>query len=202
MNELQQPQSISNRPSARQFARDVVAMMTMLSIGLAPTSTAAAQPDEYTLKVVYLYNFTRYVSWPAKTWKNEHEDFVIGVIGENPFGQTLDLLAKKKRAQKRRVIVHYFQDLANYKPCHILFVAASTPPEVREAIIRQTRNQPVLLVGESVGYAEAGATVNFMLTPEGAIKFEINIDAMNRRQMQANAQLLKLATVVRDKGAE
>ncbi len=183
-----------------RFASRAVSLAVLCFCTLA-SHAAAEQPKEHTLKAAYLYQFTRFVAWPDGTWRNEKEDFVIGVIGENPFGNTLDKLATKRLAQKRRIKVHYFADLAAYKPCHILFVSAAADDATREAILRQTRNQPVLVVGETLGYCDAGSTVNFVLLQGGSINIEINIDAMNRRKMQANAQLLKLAKVVRDGGA-
>ncbi|MBC8353459.1 MAG: YfiR family protein [Planctomycetes bacterium] len=185
-----------------RVVRAILVLAATLSVCFSASAAFAAQPKEHTLKVAYLYNFTKFVSWPADALPPSQGAFVIGVIGENPFGQTLNKLAAAKLAQKRPIAVRYFKSLADYKPCHMLFVAASTPPDVRAAIIRQTRNQPVLVVGENVGYGVEGSTVNFVLLEDGSIKIEINIDAMNRRKMQANALLLKLATVVRDQGEE
>lgn len=193
----------------RQLTRDkkrtatiVVAFATALCMWCATVPASAATPNEHTLKVAYLYNFTRYISWPDDTWAANDDEFVIGVLGENPFGQTLDLLAAKKLAKKRRIVVRYFKTLADYKHCHMLFVAAATDQATRAAVIRQTRGQPVLVVGESMGYCEVGSTINFTMRVDGSIRIEINIDAMNRRRMQASAMLLKLATIVRDPGAE
>lgn len=186
----------------RQGRRMCFALLAILLVFFTANLGFAEALDEHTLKAAYLYNFTRYIAWPDDAWPNGEQDFVIGVIGDNPFSETLDQIAEKRLAQKRRIVIRYFDTLADYKPCHILFVVATTPPEVRAAIIRQTRNQPVLVVGESADFAEAGATVNFVLMTDGSIKIEINIDAMNRGRMQTNAQLLKLATIVRDRGAE
>ena len=182
--------------------RRIVLIVAMLFVGLLGNVASAEPPTEHDVKVAYLYHFTKFVSWPEGAMPAGQDAFVIGVLGQNPFGPSLDKLAARKLAQKRRIVVRYFDTLADYKPCQILFVSGMATPELHAAIIRQTRSQPVLVVGESAGYSESGATANFVLTEDGAIKIEINIDAMNRRRMQANALLLKLATVVRDRGAE
>ncbi len=200
--EMNDQQQRHNETTARRLASLALRLVLSLTIALCfATPATAATPNEHDLKVAYLYNFTRYISWPAEALNGDNNDFVIGVIGENPFGTTLDRLAKKKKAKKRRIVVKYFKSLADYESCHLLFVSSATDPQTRAAIIRQTRNQPVLLVGETEGYGEAGSTINFVLLQDGSINIEINIDAMNRRKMQANALLLKLATVVRDQGA-
>ena len=187
---------------AWQRCRWCYAFSMLLTVCLTVSVGFAQAPAEHTLKAAYLYNFTRYIAWPDDAWSEGQQEFVIGVIGNNPFDTTLDQIAGKRLAQKRPLVIKYFKTLADYKPCHILFVAADSPADVHAAILRQTRNQPVLVVGERTGFAEDGATVNFVLLPDGSIRIEMNIDAMNRGRMQTSAQLLKLATVVRDRGAE
>ena len=52
---------------------------------------AAAQTGEYTVKAVYLERFTRFVEWPeGAAIEDTTESFVIAVLGEHPFGDTLD----------------------------------------------------------------------------------------------------------------
>jgi hypothetical protein len=198
---------IDRHPTTRCFVSAhrwcVRAAVVVLGFGFLGimTAPAAAQSREYALKTAYLYNFTRFVSWPHTALPGE-PNFVIGVLGENPFGRTLDALAKKKRAQGKRIEVRYFSTLADYRPSHILFVASDATLEIQAAIIRQTRGQPVLLVGESPGFGRLGGTANFVLTEADTVGIEMNIDALNRRALQAKAALLKLAKIVRDEGAE
>src|SRR6185503_1059334 len=48
-----------------------------------------AVPSEYQMKAAFLYNFAKYVDWPASALP-EHAPLVIGVFGEDPFGGALE----------------------------------------------------------------------------------------------------------------
>src|ERR1700683_2819876 len=52
----------------------------------------AQQPkiSEYQVKATYLYNFGRFVHWPASAAAVKDDSFPICVLGQDPFGTTLD----------------------------------------------------------------------------------------------------------------
>src|SRR5450432_1916809 len=45
---------------------------------------------EYNVKAVSLYAFGRYVTWPETAFQTADSPFVIGVLGDNPFGDALE----------------------------------------------------------------------------------------------------------------
>ena len=90
------------------------------------TAPPPASPSEYTVKAVFLYSFGRFVQWPAKTFANDSEPFVIGMAGEDPFGRALDEIAAKKTIQDRHIAIRRFAAPDDYRgPCQILFVSRS-----------------------------------------------------------------------------
>jgi hypothetical protein len=70
------------------------------------------------------------------------------------------------------------------------------PTEQQMSVIEQLDNAPVLLAGETPGFAERGGAVNFFLSG-GTVRFEINADAVKQRGMSVDAKLLNLARPVR-----
>ena len=42
------------------------------------------------MRAAYLYNFGRFVEWPAKVATAQNSSFTICVLGEDPFGHALD----------------------------------------------------------------------------------------------------------------
>ena len=67
------------------------------------------------------------------------DPFVIGVLGQKPFGQVLDEIARRKRLSGRRIVIRRFQSMKEYKPCHILYVTSTVPPEKARAITQKLR---------------------------------------------------------------
>src|SRR5882757_8778032 len=52
--------------------------------------TNRPKPKEYEVKADYLYNFGRFVRWPADIPAAQDNSFPICVLGQDPFGPTLD----------------------------------------------------------------------------------------------------------------
>ena len=153
---------------------------------------------EYKLKVAYLYNFSRYVSWPVYAYTSPQAPFVIGILGNDPFGPTIDSLAKMKKVGDRSVVVKRFRSASEYVPCHILFVSGSTHNLHHDEALQVAAGSATLIVGEATGFAQRGGTVSFFNDPNGTIGFEINIDATKRQFLSFQAPVLKLANIVHD----
>jgi hypothetical protein len=59
-------------------------------------------------------------------------------------------------------------------------------------ILRRLDRAPVLTVGESEGFAQAGGMIGFAMVDE-KVKFEIDADAASRCGLKLNATLLQAA---------
>lgn len=151
--------------------------------------------QEYNVKAVYLYSFGRYVTWPSMAFDSNSSPFVIGILGEDPLGMAIDQIAQLKKIQGRAIVVRRFASLDSYRPCHMVFVAKSVPPEEQVAVIAQSRSKPVLLVGEFPGFAAQGGTVNFFMSGD-TVRFEINREAAKAQGLEIDARLLSLARFV------
>lgn len=62
---------------------------------------------EYQIKAAYLYNFAKFVEWPAQSFTNAEAPLVIGVWGENPFGGELEAIAQKHQINGRPIVIRY-----------------------------------------------------------------------------------------------
>jgi hypothetical protein len=157
-----------------------------------PAAAPAGLPDEYSVKAAFLYAFGRFVEWPAGALGNAADPFVIGIVGEDSFGDVLKEIAAKKTLQDRRIVVRRFAMPDDYRPtCQILFVSRSLSAEQQAAMLKKTQGNPVLVVGETPGFAEKGGIINFY-AEEDRIRFEINAEAARKAQLRLSAQLLSL----------
>ena len=110
-------------------------------------TTVPISNREYAIKAAYLYQFSRYVQWPADAFANDRSPLVIGVLGTDPFGGILEEIARTKRIEGRPIVVRRFASMAEYTPCHILFVSSSVGPEQRAAAIQKSATVPAVAGG-------------------------------------------------------
>ena len=60
----------------------------------APRQTQNAPAREYEVKAGFLFNFAKFIEWPANE-AAPNRSFTLGVLGSDPFGDTLDAMEGK-----------------------------------------------------------------------------------------------------------
>jgi hypothetical protein len=148
---------------------------------------------EYNVKAVSLYAFGRYVTWPESAFAGAESPFVIGTMGGNPFGDALQRIAQKKKLNGRPIEVRQIKSSEESGDCHILFVTRSVSGDDEKRLFEFAAGKPVLLVGESPGFASRGGVINFYHSG-GTVRFELNPDRSLENQLSLNAKLLTLGT--------
>lgn len=158
----------------------------------APAQNPA--PTEYQVKAAFLYNFGRFVEWPARA--RPPANLTICVLGDDPFGPVLDGLIEGKSIQGRKLVARRPERVEDAGDCHILFISSSENGRLAQ-ILAALRGRSVLTVGEAERFAHRGGMINFRL--EGSkVRFEINLDATEQEGLTVSSQLLKLATIIRE----
>ncbi|RYZ20383.1 MAG: YfiR family protein [Chitinophagaceae bacterium] len=169
-------------------------MMRMLKAGffslllllLAPA--AKAQTREYQVKALFLYNFGQFVDWPAGALAG-NTPFVIGVVGNDPFGRFLDDVVREEQFEGRPIVVQHYEHPSEIRSCHILFVGS----HVRESLAA-VAGRPVLTVGEGGDFIEAGGMIQFF-TEQNRIRFLIRPSAAKAVKLTISSKLLRLAKI-------
>ena len=164
---------------------------------LDPVANVVVPESECKVKYVYLYSFGLLTKWPEATFKRTDNNFVIGVLGDKPFGHILDAIAMRKKIDGRRIVVRRFKTIDEYRPCHILYVTESVAEEDASAVRQELKGDAVLIVGETPGFEYFGGVISFRIEDEN-VKFSLNVDAAKRRHLMVSARLSRLASLVRD----
>src|SRR5207245_4947887 len=112
-----------------------------------PARAQEAAPSEFQLKAAFIYNFAKFVEWPADAFPAPDSPFVIGIIGDNPFDDTLGQTVRNKQINGHPFRVIQFKTLADLKSCQILFVSLSERKRLAE-ILRPLLGASVLIVSD------------------------------------------------------
>jgi hypothetical protein len=162
---------------------------------MMPASDCAQSPNEYEVKAAFLYNFTRFVDWPASSGAGP---FCIGIEGADPFSGALDAAVKGRSVAGRAIAIKHFKASEDPMGCEMVFVSA-TDPRKTDAILARLKGQAVLTVGEAHGFCARGGAIGFEVQ-DNKVKLEINVEAAQRSRLQISSKLLSLASLVRETG--
>jgi hypothetical protein len=176
--------------SGHRLFRTVLLMSVLLLTGIVRSEGVSA----YDVKAGFLFNFSKFIHWSEDDSSAENAPFVIGIYGENPFGESIFLL-EKQRVQGRpvdvRIISEGTRSCSGYQ---MIFIPDSQRDEAA-ALIDALQKKPVVLIGESPDFARSGGMINFYLD-KNRIAFQINLKAFHERKLDVSSRLLRLAQVV------
>jgi hypothetical protein len=185
----------------------LVSMLVSVILCLVLPVSLFSIEDEYYRKAALFKVFSQHIKWPENPGKNDRsKPFVIGLIGENPFGDILEkaYLQTKKKIKDKNVEIRFIEKMQEIEGCHILFISKSVGKEI-EKIAAVTAKKPILTIAEKKGFAEKGVLFNLYISG-GQIRFEINAVALRDSGLIVDSQLLSVARIVNmpgpEKGAE
>ena len=160
----------------------------------AAVEAEADKPSEYEVKCAFLFHFARLTEWPPAAVPAA-QPFVVAVVGHDPFGPVLERVLGGQTVQGRPIVVRRAPTVeALPERPHIAFVGADRAEAAR--ILRHFHRQPVLTIGDREGFGEMGGVVNFFVTGEGRVRFEINVRQAESVGLRLSSQVLKLARIV------
>ena len=161
--------------------RKVVFLIIVLFISISSFS------QNEKLKVVFIYNFTKYISWPAA---QSQGDFVIGVLGSSAMSSALQAYVGSRKVGTRSIKVVDFASAGGLQNCHIVYVPGSQNGSLG-SVISKYKSQPVVVVADSPGAIGSGAAINFVMAG-GKQNFEVSKGNLEKNGLKVNSQLLDL----------
>lgn len=151
-----------------------------------------AAPGEYEVKAAFLFNFAKFVEWPADRLTTNSAPIRFGVLGESAkFAADLRKTLEGKTIDTHPVELAFYDSLPANNPPHILFISESERRNFRR-ILDALKGKPVLTVSDEDGFCEAGGMINFRLDAK-KIRFEINQKAAEQHQLRLSSKLLRVA---------
>ncbi len=175
-----------------RFCWQPLGLLVLLGV-LLPTA-AAQSATEYQVKAAFLFNFAKFVEWPADAFPNADTPLQICVLGQDPFGGDFEQVIEDKTVNGHRLEVAHPDGVPQARACQILFVASSEKQKVRD-ILQGLAGASVLTVGDTPGFAQMGGVINFVLD-ENRVRFEINQKAAERAHLKLSARLLTVAKLI------
>ena len=177
----------------RSFSTVLISLLFFLS----PVVSYAHNNEtdfEYASKAVNLYNFTKFINWPADILSRDNRNTLnICILAPDPFGHTLDYLSSKT-SQGHKVKVEYIDEINNELLCHIMFIGKSKQDSI-EHLINSLSGKKILYVSDIEGFSEKGGCITLELVND-QVQFNVNLKAAHNANLRVSAKLLELANRV------
>jgi len=176
---------------------DMARMLSSLLLVGAALQLRAEAPafDEYQVKAAFLYNFAKFVQWPLGTFANSTDPIGICIVGQNPFGSTLEKMVQGKKVGDRTFAVRRLADTQQAGQCQILFIGATESKRTR-GLLDAVKSTGVLTVGESDDFTALGGIITLRL--EGPrVHIQIALDTAEHAKLKVSSKLLNLAEIAK-----
>lgn len=169
--------------------------------GAAVTAVGAVgpRPSEYAVKAAFIYNFARFVEWPASAFAHPEAPLTLCVVGDDPFGAVLDETVRGKTVARHGFFIRRMSHAADAANCHIVFISRSETARLPK-VLAALEGKSVMTIGDMEGAAKRGAVMNFLLEG-GRVRFAINTEVAKRAGLNLSSQLIKLSTPITSDGS-
>jgi hypothetical protein len=154
---------------------------------------ALAQPKEQEVKAAFLFKFLSFVEWPPEALRDA--PIVIAVVGSEEVAAELQEIVPGRNVQGRPVAVRRVREGEPIPLAQLLFFGRGESARLRD-VVRSAATQPLLIVCDWEGALEQGAVVNFVRS-DARVRFEIALDAAERRNLRISSRMLAVAQSVR-----
>lgn len=157
----------------------------------AVEAAVPAVTPEYKIKAAFLFQFSRFVEWPADAFASSDAPLTICVLGANPFGSTLQEISAGELVYMHPLTVQHHDSVEDLASCHIVFVSSSEQDAARRALQRLS-GKSVLTVGDSSDFTQHGGVIG-LVTVNGKVKLQVNRSSADAAQLRISAKLLRVA---------
>ncbi len=154
------------------------------------SAVSVASTGEYDIKAAFLYNFIKFVEWPPKAFANDNSPIVVAILGDDPFGKTLDKIVSDKTVEGRKIVIKRYKKLSELENCHVLFVCISEKRQI-EKILEKVKDWNSLTVGDMEKFTQYGGIINFTVD-SNRVGFEINLEAGSQSRPQNQFKASKI----------
>jgi hypothetical protein len=156
----------------------------------------AQEAEEHELKAAFLYNFAKFIRWPAPQPPASPQQLQICLLGAPTIAESLREQAQGKVLDSRPVVIRELSAAAQMGSCQILFLGVSG--KKAQEFLQQAQKLPIVTVGEDEQFRGHGGMIQLYLQ-DAKLRFTINVDAASRAGVTISSTLLSVAQIVREK---
>ncbi len=167
----------------------------LYSLSIANAYSESFDSNELKLKTLYLYNFSKLTQWPSSTFETKTSPMKICIYGNKNYINSAQALSKKS-IKKRSLEIQAISSPEQVINCHTLFISKNM--KKTKYFLRQAYQYNVLTIGDNRKFIQQGGIIS-LIKINNKIRFEINLGAINKKQLNISSKLLRLAKTIHRK---
>ncbi|MBI2270705.1 MAG: YfiR family protein [Bacteroidetes bacterium] len=179
-------------PVLKKIIRQILFIAILAYRSLLPAQIPVTH--EYQVKAAFLFNFAQFVEWPHASFSSGESPFIIGVLGDNPFGSYLEYLVSGEKVNGHPMIVKYYKNSDDIEMCHVLFIN-KTAINNGDDILPKLKGRNMLMVSDASNFLQRGGMIRFY-TKNNKIQLQINLDAVKADKLDISSKLLRVAEII------
>jgi hypothetical protein len=190
------PATTAPRPRSQwNAALELLLLLVAATPFLTSLSAQTVRPTAQQVQAAYLYNFGKFVKWPALAPANQSRDFTICVIGQDPLGSILQANLTNESISEKPVKIKRLAKPQDAAACHILFIGGAEENDL-STILAAIDDASVLTVSDMPDFAKRGGMIQFLLEGD-RVRFEINLESAGKSHLVMASDLLNVAVSVK-----
>jgi hypothetical protein len=174
--------TIESRIVKKSTASFVLIMLLFVS------QTGFSQTKDYKFQSLFLFSFAKSIEWPPI----DEQEFSIGVYDNQKVFTELKTNLNNRTVGAKPIVIKHFQTVDEIIPTQILFVPVSNKNNIKQ-VVQKVGQLPCLIVTEKEGWIKEGSIINFVISDEGKMKFQLNETAASQRKLKIPQGIKTLA---------
>jgi len=181
----------NNKSVLRGWGR--VAGLWLIAAGWSVSTCSMQAQTEDGVKAAFIYNFAKFVEWPAAAFASPASPLTVGFIGGGGLADSFEQNSKGKNANGRDFVVKRLSGVAEVEQCQMIYIADAAQVD---AVTAALKGKAVLIVGDPENLLDSGGAIRFI--KEGAkVVFDLNLTAAAQAGLKVDPKIQKAARTVR-----
>ncbi len=172
------------------------AALWLLATMFDVSGACAETLTEAKVKSAFLYNFAKFIVWPADSLSSPRQPFTFCTLGDNALSGTLDETLQGKTIDGHPLMSRHLKNASAVNGCQVLFVPASKSSD-GGTFSANLLPRGLLTVTEDENHElpKEGAMITFVLS-SNRVRFIIDAKSAEKAGLNISSKLLNLALAV------
>jgi hypothetical protein len=168
-------------------------LASSLVFSSALCAAAGDRSTEYKVKAAYIYNFVKFVKWPADTLSRPSDALTICSAAADPLDGALADAIKDKTVDVHPLALRRVGSEADLKDCQVLFLSGKDSRKLATDLVRTHFPGLLTIFDDDAPATDKNSRMISFVFESDRIRFSINQESAERAGLTISSKLLSLA---------